>query len=136
MKLKVTVHGVAYEVDVEVLDAGDDMIPASPLPQLAPNAMHYSPARGPIGTAPAPAAPNAAPSATATNGEVISPIAGIVVELKCSVGASVSAGEALLIVEAMKMNTPIAAPRAGTVKKISVAKGDNVREGQSLVELE
>ncbi|MBE0566557.1 MAG: acetyl-CoA carboxylase biotin carboxyl carrier protein subunit, partial [Krumholzibacteria bacterium] len=38
MKLKITVHGVAYEVDVEVLDAKDEMTASSPLPSMAPGA--------------------------------------------------------------------------------------------------
>jgi biotin carboxyl carrier protein len=58
-----------------------------------------------------------------------------VVEVKCGEGASVRQGEELLVIEAMKMNTGIAAPRAGTVRRICVAAGDTVREGQELVEL-
>ena len=37
MKLKITVHGVAYEVDVEILDAGEGFVPASALPPVAPS---------------------------------------------------------------------------------------------------
>ena len=47
-----------------------------------------------------------------------------------------SAGQVVVVVEAMKMNTSITAPLAGRVKTIPVAVGDNVREGQMLVEFE
>ena len=65
-----------------------------------------------------------------------SPIAGIVLELKCKPGDQVSKGQDLLIIEAMKMETAIAAPSAGTVKAVLVAAGDNVRESQTLVEFD
>jgi biotin carboxyl carrier protein len=131
MKLKITVHGVAYEVEVELLDAGEGFAPAGPLP-----AVSSAPRRG------APEAPAAAPARPATEtapsggpgGSVTCPIAGTVVEIKCRAGDAVKEGQILLVVEAMKMNTSIAAPTSGTVKAVPVAVGDNVREGQVLVE--
>ena len=131
MKLKITVHGVSYEVDVEVLDARrDEFTVAAPLP--APPARPAETAPPATGPAPAPAGPAPAP---AGGGRVLSPLAGTVVEVKCREGAAVTQGEELLVIEAMKMNTGIAAPRAGTVRRICVAAGDTVREGQELVEL-
>jgi biotin carboxyl carrier protein len=59
-----------------------------------------------------------------------------VIELKCNPGDSVSEGQVLLVIEAMKMNTSIAAPTAGKIKSIPVAVGDTVREGQALAEFE
>ena len=131
MKLKVTVHGVAYEVEVEVLDPGEGFAPAGPLPALSAS----SPRSAPV----APAAASARPAAeTAPSGDpggsVTCPIAGTVVEIKCRAGDVVKEGQILLVVEAMKMNTSIAAPASGTVKAVPVAVGDNVREGQVLVE--
>jgi len=132
MKLKVTVHGVAYEVEVEVLDAGEGFPAAGPLP-----AVSAAPPRGVAPAPPPPAAPRAekAPGA-GPGGSVTCPIAGTVVEIKCRPGDAVREGQILLVVEAMKMNTSIAAPASGTVKAIPVAVGDNVREGQVLVEYE
>jgi biotin carboxyl carrier protein len=49
-------------------------------------------------------------------------------------GDVVTEGQALLIIEAMKMETAIAAPQAGTVKAVLVAAGDSVRETQTLIE--
>ncbi|MCP4293133.1 MAG: acetyl-CoA carboxylase biotin carboxyl carrier protein subunit, partial [bacterium] len=56
-------------------------------------------------------------------------------ELKVKAGDSVTQGQALLVIEAMKMETAISAPAAGTVKAVLVAAGDSVRENQTLVEL-
>jgi biotin carboxyl carrier protein len=132
MKLKITVHGVAYEVDVQVLDAKDEMTPApgSPLPP-APATAPAAAASPPPATAPAPAAAPDIPG-----GGVASPIAGTVLEVKCQAGAAVDQGQTLLVIEAMKMETAIAAPSAGKVKSVLVAAGDSVRENQILVELE
>ncbi len=134
MKLKITVHGVAYEVDVEVLDAGDGFPPASSLPRPSTPSSRV-PSGGPAPSAPAPApAPKAGPAGA--GGSVASPIAGTVVEIKCKPGESVSEGQVLLVIEAMKMKTSIAAPTSGKVKSIPIAVGDTVRESQTLVEFE
>ncbi|PIE24764.1 MAG: acetyl-CoA carboxylase biotin carboxyl carrier protein subunit [Planctomycetota bacterium] len=134
MKLKITVHGVPYEVEVEVLDASDEMQQQSgPLPTAAPRPTAPSslpPAPAPM---PAPAAP--APAAAGQPGSVTSPIAGTVLELKCKQGDSVEPGQPLVVIEAMKMETVISAPSSGTVKAVLVAAGDSVRESQALVEL-
>jgi len=137
MKLKITVHGVAYEVDVEVLQASDEMEGApSPLPQVAAPAV--APAPGGPAAPPAPAAtpPAGAGPGPAGPGAVASPIAGTVLEVKCKVGESVRQGQDLLVIEAMKMETSIAAPAAGTIKAVHVAAGDAVRENQVLVDLQ
>lgn len=139
MKLKITVHGVAYEVDVEVLDAKDEMLGASPSP--LPPVAQTGPARGPeaapaVASGPAPLPQPTAGPAPAGLGSVTSPIAGTVLEVKCKAGDQVAKGQALLVIEAMKMETTIAAPVAGTVKSVAVAAGDAVRESQTLVEFE
>lgn len=131
MKLKITVHGVAYEVDVEVLEASDEM-------QGNPSPLPVMPAPAPVGAAAAaPAAPRpGGPSATnLPAGGVASPIAGTVLEVKCKVGDKVTHGQTLLVIEAMKMETAIVAPGGGTIKAVHVAAGDAVRENQILVDL-
>jgi biotin carboxyl carrier protein len=134
MKLKITVHGVAYEVDVEVLDAKDEMQrAASPLPP-APAAAPAAPGPAP-GVVPAPAGrPDPAALPLKDAGGVASPIAGTVLEVKVKVGDLVEQGQTLLIIEAMKMETAIAAPGAGKIKAVLVAAGDAVRENQTLVD--
>lgn len=132
MKLKITVHGVAYEVDVEVLDAEGDFLQQSPLPMHAAAAPMAAPA--PAAPMAAPARPAAAPTGDGSN--VLSPIAGTVLEVKCKPGDEVKNGQELLVIEAMKMETAISAHRDGKVKAVPVAAGDAVRENELLVEFE
>lgn len=128
MKLKITVQGVAYEVEVEVLDAGEGFAPSMPAPV-------------PTATSSVPSNPSAPPPSPITHagpaaaGAIASPIAGVVKAIQCAVGTPVKEGEVLVILEAMKMDTSIAAPSPGTVKAIAVAVGDTVRNGQTLIEL-
>jgi biotin carboxyl carrier protein len=134
MKLKITVHGVAYEVDVEVLDATDEMKQSdAPLPQV-PREASSRPASGPAVPPPPVAGPQRGPAAT--GGGVVSPIAGTVLEIKCKAGEQVGRGQDLVVIEAMKMETAISAPAAGTIKQVLVAAGDSVRENQMLVEMD
>ncbi len=133
MKLKITVHGVPYEVDVEVLDASDEMTnPAAPLPAMAPTPA-AAPAAAASAALPRPGA-GPAPVAAGDTGGVASPIAGTVLQVKVKPGDTVTSGQALLVIEAMKMETAISAPKAGTVKAVLVAAGDSVRETQTLIE--
>jgi biotin carboxyl carrier protein len=128
MKLKITVHGVAYEVDVEVLDAGDGFPQVSHRPK---------PRQSSTGAGPVPPPPTRSPGPSqATSGSITSPIAGTIVEIKCKAGDEVKDGQILLVLEAMKMKTSIAAPTSGKIKSIPVAVGDSVRESQVLVEFD
>ncbi|MCE8432360.1 biotin/lipoyl-containing protein, partial [Rhodovulum sulfidophilum] len=72
-------------------------------------------------------------AAPAAPGAVLSPLAGTTVSVAVAVGQSVAAGEPLMVLEAMKMNTDIRAPQAGTVTAINVAPGATVTEGQVLL---
>lgn len=135
MKLKITLHGVAYEVDVEVLDASDEMQQAGgPLPPAPSAGQQRAPSTTPSG--PPPPVPQAVSAGPGVAGTVSSPIAGTVLQVKCQVGDSVQAGQALVMIEAMKMETVIAAPGSGRIKAVLVAAGDSVRENQALVEFE
>ncbi len=71
-----------------------------------------------------------------TSGLVVSPMPGLVVSLSAAVGQSVKAGEALVVVEAMKMENVIRAGRDGVVKATPVEPGESVAADQVLVELE
>lgn len=125
-RLRITVEGIAYDVTVEELDAG-----TSPAPMAAPAAAPVAPVASP---APA-AAPAAAAPAAAAAGDVTSPLAGTVLKVDVSQGQAVTAGQVLVTLEAMKMNTPVTAPAAGTVTAIRVEAGATVQEGQVLVSL-
>jgi pyruvate carboxylase subunit B len=69
-------------------------------------------------------------------GDVSTSMPGNIVEVLVKVGDSVKAGQAVLISEAMKMETEVQAPIAGTVKAVHVAKGDRVNPGDVLIEIE
>jgi len=137
MKLKITVHGVAYEVDVEVLDPGEGFPSAISLPRAKAKVSRDSAAES-LSAHPASSAAGGQASASVKSdgGLVASPIAGTIVEIKCKVGETVAKSQVLLVIEAMKMKTSIAAPTSGKVKSIPVAVGDSVRESQTLVEFE
>ncbi len=123
-KLRITVEGKAYEVLVETLDAAASVATGSSaaLPVSAPIV--------------APAAPAASKSAApAGPGVVTCPLSGKVVSVDVKVGDTVNAEQALLTIEAMKMNTYIYAPNAGKVTEVLVKAGDAVEEGSVLVRL-
>jgi acetyl-CoA carboxylase carboxyltransferase component len=65
-----------------------------------------------------------------------SPVHGSVTGIEVVVGQAVAAGQALLVLEAMKMEVPLEAPESGIVRFIGVAVGDVVDEGIALIELE
>lgn len=120
-RLRITVEGKVYDVTVEELSGGAPAQPAHAAPAIAP---------------PAPTAP--APQASAGGGQgepVISQLAGAVVGVEVTAGQAVIEGQALVVLEAMKMNTTVVAPRSGTVASIAVEVGNSVEEGQTLLTL-
>lgn len=83
--------------------------------------------------APGPVAKDAHPPAHA--GRITSPMPGLVVDVPVAVGARVSRGATLVVLEAMKMEYRLTAPSEGTLIRIGCAKGDTVQRGQILIEL-
>ena len=126
MKYNVKLHGKIYEVEVEkgvasLLKEYDAI--SAPAPVL--------PAQ------PAAPAPADAVTATVTKGAnaVESPLPGVVMELKVSVGAKVKRGDVVLTIEAMKMENEISASKDGTVTAFYVQKGSKVEQGTPIYEL-
>jgi acetyl-CoA carboxylase biotin carboxyl carrier protein len=68
--------------------------------------------------------------------DVKAELAGNLWKIVVREGQAVAADETLMILESMKMEIPITAPRKGTVKKITVREGETVQEGQLLAQLE
>ena len=127
---RITVNGTPYTVTVEDLtDEGQSLYPA-------PGTM-ATPAAPAAPAAPAPAAapPPADATAAAGPGDEVSPLAGVIVEIPVSVGQSVASGDAICIVEAMKMKTTVVAHYDGAVKSIAVKAGDGVEAGQVIMNI-
>ncbi len=125
MKLKISVDGKTYEVDVEVAEE----------PARHPQAFMVLPSQARVPAAPAPAAsPDSGPVDEAR--VCRSPITGTVVKVVAQAGQRIQPGDILLVLEAMKMETNITAPVEGTVKAIMVGAGDGVKANQVVVELQ
>lgn len=120
----ITVNGKVYDVTVEEKSAGSAPAAYVPAPAAAPKAA----------PAPAPAAP-AAPKAGAGKIQVKAGAAGKVYQIPTTVGQSVQPGDAVVIIEAMKMEIPVVAPEAGTIASIDVQVGDAVEAGAVLATL-
>ena len=73
---------------------------------------------------------------TGGDGGVMSPMPATVVAIHVTPGQTVAAGDTLIVLEAMKMELPIRAPRDGVVKTVACAKGDLVPPGVNLLEFE
>jgi pyruvate carboxylase subunit B len=69
-------------------------------------------------------------------GHVTTSMPGVVVDVLVSEGDAVKAGDALIVIEAMKMETEIQAPVNGTVRAIHIAKGESVNPDETLIEIE
>ena len=108
-KYRVNVNGSLYEVEIEEMQAPATMSAAKP----------------------AAAAP-AAPAAAGAGAKVNAPMPGTILDVRVQNGAKVKKGDALVILEAMKMENEIQAPCDGTVTSVAVRKGDSV-ETQALI---
>lgn len=118
----ITVNGSVYDVVVEEGATSGAPVAAAPVaPKAAPKA------------APAAAAPKA--SGAAGSIKVEAGAAGKVFKIEANVGQAVKKGDAVVIIEAMKMEIPVVAPEDGTVASIDVAVGDAVEAGAVLATL-
>jgi acetyl-CoA carboxylase biotin carboxyl carrier protein len=64
--------------------------------------------------------------------EILAPLAGKIIQMDLEVGKVVEEDEEILVIEAMKMETPVFAPCSGTIKEIKVTEGDDVEEDDLL----
>ncbi len=117
----ITVNGNVYDVTVEEKGAGAS---TAPTPRAA------APAPKAAAPAPKPAAKSAAGGI-----EVKAGAAGKVFKIEAGVGTKVQRGDAVVIIEAMKMEIPVVAPENGTVASIEVAVGDAIEAGAVLATL-
>ena len=111
-RFKVNVNGNEYDITVEEIDAS--AAKAASAPKAAPKA--------------------AAPSAAPAGGEAVkSPMPGTILKVNVKNGDAVKKGQVLMILEAMKMENEIMAPKAGSVAQVVAAKGASVNTGDVLV---
>ena len=117
----ITVNGNVYDVVVE-----EGKTSGAPAAAKAPAAPKAAPA----------AAPKAAPAAGAAGSvKIEAGAAGKVFKLERKVGDAVKKGDAVVIIEAMKMEIPVVAPQDGTVASVDVSVGDAVEAGAVLATL-
>ncbi|MDI5919728.1 sodium-extruding oxaloacetate decarboxylase subunit alpha [Halomonas sp. LR5S13] len=83
----------------------------------------------------APAQPEAAPAPASSGEAITAPLAGNIFKVNVREGDSVEAGDVVIILEAMKMETEVRATGAGTVSAVKVSEGDSVAVGDVLIEL-
>lgn len=121
----VNVNGASYKVELEKAPAA---VPAQAV-QTVTATQAASPAPV-VEKAPIKAA---AATPSGEGKKINSPLPGVVIALKVNVGDQVKAGQAVAVIEAMKMENDIEAETAGTVTAIHVAKGDSVLEGAPIV---
>lgn len=113
-RFNVTVNGKAYDVAVEEITDGSAPAVAAPV------------------AAPAPA-PTPAPAAAPAAGEsVTAPMPGTILDVKANVGDTVTRGQVIMILEAMKMENDIVAPCDGKITSIIAKKNDTVNSGDVL----
>lgn len=128
MKYKVTLNGKTYEVEVEAGKAVllDEYEACAPAPAAVPAAQAVVPNA-------APAATPAAPVSIAAGEAVNSPMPGNILSVNVKEGDKVTSGQTVVILEAMKMETEIPAPKDGTVVQVITSKGAVVETGSPLV---
>ncbi len=125
---QVQVNGQAYEVRIGNLTK----------PAIRPTTVHPAATAQTIRT-PAPAAPPQKPEASPPPvaqgmGEpILAPIPGLILEIKVKIGDTVSAGQSIAVLEAMKMENSLTTHVAGTVKEIRVEKGSEVSTGDIIM---
>ena len=129
---KVNVNGIPFEVELQ------KPINAAKHPTMtAPKVQAPQPAAKPAAAAAAaPAAQSEAPAAAPAAGAgqaVKAPLPGTITDIRVQVGQQVSAGDIVLVLEAMKMQNNIEAEASGKISAIMVKQGDSVMEGTVLL---
>lgn len=136
-KLRVTLNGKVYDLTVEVLEDDEQYVTGSNMPSPLPPPPS---SRRKSAETPPPAAPVSAPapSGAKATGKVdpdtiLAPIAGTVQKVFVQAGTHVEEKTPVVMLDAMKMDTYIYAPRSGDVAEVCVNPGDSVQVGTCLI---
>ena len=125
--LRITLEGKTYEVGVEVLE--DTATPVSqPVPTQA-SPQQSVPIVAEVGVAARVVSPAEGCSV------VTSPMAGLVFKCLVKPGEVVTVNQVVIVLDAMKMETPVVSPYAGTVQTVLVREGDAVDEGHAMLQI-
>jgi biotin carboxyl carrier protein len=124
-KLRVTVEGKVYEVTVQVLEDDETVVSGAGYTGGPPVSLTGQPGRRGV--------PGAAPLPTHQPDAILAPLAGTVRKVFVEVGTEVEAQAPVVMLDAMKMDTYIYAPRAFTVTEVAVKAGATVQVGDCLV---
>ena len=128
MKYKVRLNDKLYEVEVEqgeaIMLAVSDVAASPAIPP--PPAVHATAA---------PAVQSTAPVSVGVGELISSPLPGNIMGIKVALGQSVKKGQVLVLIEAMKMENEVLAPRGGIVETIITSKGATVETGSPLLTL-
>jgi oxaloacetate decarboxylase alpha subunit/pyruvate carboxylase subunit B len=139
-------------VDEDYFEGAVDEVGGSPVvsyvqPMATGMQMPAAPSLAPVAPAAAPAAakppaaetkevkaeaPAAAPAQAAEGTPVTAPMPGMIIKYEKNVGDTVSQGETVVVLEAMKMENALPSPASGTVKSVSFSSGDSVAKGDVL----
>jgi len=120
LKLRITIDGTTYEADVEVVDEEEKI----------------EEDEAQVFEEPIDAAEESGAGGDANPNECRSPVMGLVIRVDVGAGQQVGVGQQVMVLEAMKMETRLTAPRACKVKCVHVAAGDPVKVDQLLIEFE
>lgn len=143
---KFTINGNKYTVDINDIEDGKASVEVNRTPYTVELEMDEIKVPQPkvvkVATPATPkaAAPQAtvakAPAAPTSGASIKSPLPGVVLDVFVHEGDAVKAGQHVMMLEAMKMENNIDAPKDGVIKQIRARKGDSVMEGDVLIVLE
>ena len=130
---KVNVNGIPFEVELQKpINAAKHPTMTAPKVQ-APQPAAAKPAATPAAGAAAQSEAPAAAAAAGAGQAVKAPLPGTITDIRVQVGQQVSAGDIVLVLEAMKMQNNIEAEASGKISAIMVKQGDSVMEGTVLL---
>lgn len=132
-KFIVNVNGKSYEVEVEEVGGQVQQAISNPAPVAQPVQQAVSAPKA----APQPKAESKPAQAVPQGAEIVeAPMPGTILDVKVNQGDIVKKGQVLVILEAMKMENEIMAPRDGKITAVNTSKGSSVNVGDPLVSLE
>jgi biotin carboxyl carrier protein len=137
-KLRLTMNGKIYEMTVEVLEDDEQYVTGGNLPSsravaaATPRGRQAAAAASAAAPAPRPVASAGVPNSVDPN-SILAPIAGTVQKIFVQANAHVEEKTPVIMLDAMKMDTYIHAPRSGMVSEVCVAPGDVVQVGAVLL---